>query len=93
MCFETKTAVVRVVETSYHLFHCALAFCCGVEDLCGLLLNGELHVWSPWCHEREFSDCCAKVGETVTVQENGWSRAPSLWSVWLQSREDPTRIP
>ena len=66
--FETKTGDVRAFEISCKLFHCPLAFCCGIEDLCGQLWDGELLVLSPRCHEDEFSDSCAKVGVVLTFR-------------------------
>ena len=42
----------------------------GLRTLCGQLLEGELHVWSPRCHEDEFSDGCANVWVIMAIQRN-----------------------
>ena len=64
---------MRAYEISHQLFHCALALYVGSEDLRGSLLDGELYVWSPWCHEDEFSAGCAKVGVIVTTMDSARS--------------------
>ena len=60
---------MRAFEISHQLFHCALALF-GSDDSSGSLLDGELYVWSPRCHEDEFSEGCAKVGVIVTTMDS-----------------------
>ena len=85
VCFETKTGAVRAIEISYQLVHCALSLGCGIEDLRGWLLDGELHVWSPRCHEDEFSN--GKVGAMMTIQRNCCREIHhSRASTWISSR-------
>ena len=52
-------------------FHCALALCRVIEDLCGYALEWRI-ASSPRCHEDEFSDGCANVGAIMTIQRSCW---------------------
>ena len=71
MCRSRRRQVLCVpFEISHQLFHCALALCFWSEDLRRSLLDGELYVWSPRCHEDEFSEGCAKVGVIVTTMDS-----------------------
>ena len=59
---DEDKCVACLLRYRINCFTARLLSVVGVEDLCGLLLDGELYVWSPRCHEDEFSDGCAKVG-------------------------------
>ena len=70
MCGHRRRQVLNVLfEISKQLFHSALASCCWIESSCGHMLNGELHVQSPWCREDEFLHRCVELGIIVTFHK------------------------
>ena len=78
---------MHAFETSYQLFHCALAFWCGKEDLCGRWSDGELQSLVSNVPEDEFSHGCAKHGVIVNIQRNCCRELHHCGaSTWIGSR-------
>ena len=64
------------------MFHRALVLCRGVETCLDCLLDGELHVGSPKCHEDEFLRRLCESWSNRDHPEELLTPAPSLSSVY-----------